>query len=360
MTYAAEDSTTARKALIAALQWLRQPANPIEGIDPSTISVVAGPQADGTSDLGAQARMTLLTAAPSSSGGDALAANRLAANYVGLISEDSQVIDYAARRAGWTAGELRSRLRVTNDFNTSLVRISVQGSDYAQSRRAVLGMVKAVTGPRPITDKVAPSTLEVTRLPGADDGGSSGVGTAPIVGGLLGLLIAAAMAWAIGRRNPRLRSAASVRELFGVPILDLDEWTPQVGRSLMSRWAGADATDIVLLSSSVATDAVSEALTQTLHGLGHGRMEVSFRSHAEVWEATLGWDGRPTYGVLVIAKGEAARPLMERVAAFVAQGGAVDWGILTGAPDRVEELVAGIRGKRLSDAPDPLQSFTKG
>lgn len=349
--YAAEDAATARRALGAALQWLRQPTNPIEGIDPSTISVVSGPQADGASDLGAQARMTLLIAAPSSTGGDALAANRLAANYVGLISEDSQVIDFAAARAGMTSGELRSQLRVTNDFNTSLVRVTVQGSDYAQSRRAVLGIVRAVAGPRPITDKVAPSTLEVTRLPGADAGDSGGVGTAPIVGGLLGLLVAAAMAWAIGRRNPRVRDAATVRELFGVPVLDLEQWTPQVGRSLTSRWASAGATDVVLLSTSGATDAVSEALAQALDGLGHGRMDVSFRSHAELWEAKLGWDGRPAFGVLVVAAGDRGRPLIERIARFVAQGGSVDWGIVIGSAARHEELVAELHG-----GPEPVAS----
>jgi hypothetical protein len=60
--------------------------------------------------------------------------------------------------------------------------------------------------------------------------------------------------------------------------------------------------------------------------------------------------------VLVVAAGAAARPLIERIADFVARGGSVDWGIAIGSPERADELVAGVRGEpaTASESAPPL------
>jgi hypothetical protein len=288
----------------------------------------------------ATSRVRLLVSAPNSTTSDAQAASRLAANYAGLIPEDTAVLSAAGRRAGLDVGTLRNHIRVTNDPNTSLLRVSVTNSDYPTARRAVLGVVAAVIGDDPVSDTIAPSSLEVVRRP--DREGSGTGGWAPtIAGALAGFLLGLATVIAYGRRHPRLRSAEKAREIFGIPVSDASEWTPYSARSLLTRWAEDGAHEVVLLPGSAKLDdgVVSLAASLDKHRRAvPGAPTVLARSYADAWDPR--GDEPSHYAVAVTERGQRAGTIHTAMLRYESWGGRVRWVLLTrgGSSERLPTM----------------------
>jgi capsular polysaccharide biosynthesis protein len=173
-------------------------AQPIEG-DQAEVStqqlqavsgaVTAAPAAGG----GFESRLRYVIAAGGSPNPDA--ANRLAADYAGLISEDDASLAPAAQSIGVSVNDLRGDLTITNDVNTSLVRLSLSRPTYASARTALVTLMNGLTAARPVSAAIAPSSLSVVHLPDADPPKSrwalaTVIGLSAVVGLGLGLILA--------------------------------------------------------------------------------------------------------------------------------------------------------------------------
>ena len=302
----ADSSARARKGAQAAVDYLTSASdNGDRIIQPQTVTSTSAPRGMRARGAVSRSRVQLLVSAPSTGNtSDAQAASRLAANYAGLIPEDTAVLRAAAKRAGIDYRTVRDHLRVSNDPNTSLLRLSVTNDDYGTARKAVLGVAAAVTGDDPVSSIILPSSLRVVRRPDAT--GTAKPGNAGAIVVLAGFLLGLATVIAYGRRHPRLRSAAKTREVLGIPASDIDEWTPFTARSL-TRWGEEGAREVVLLPGRPKLDDAAASLAAALNAWREELPDaphVTARSSAEAWDPRS--DSPAVYAVAVSERGELA------------------------------------------------------
>jgi capsular polysaccharide biosynthesis protein len=300
-------------------------ANAPEGVSPTTVAGVS------------RRRLTVLVLAPKATADipDAQAANRLAANYAGLLPDDVAVLRVAARRAGMSVKDLGDNLRASNDANTSLVRVSVTDPDYSTARRAANAIAAALTGPDPVTESVSPNTLQVARAPDTRGPSSSDRSRAVAIGGLvIGLLFGIATVLAYNNRHPRLRSAVRSRDLLNLPTTDVTAATRQLMSSLLGRWRDDGATTVNLLPEDAGVERVAAQLADALDMVSardEGPLvSVRARTYADALEpqgaASSGGSG---YDVLVAARGRRYTDVHSALVRYETRGGRVRWVLLT-------------------------------
>jgi hypothetical protein len=273
---------------------------------------------------------------PTAPGGvDAQIANRLAANYAGLIPEDTSILGRAARRAGLPRDELADHVQVANDANTSLVRVSVTLPDYAKARAAATAIARAVTGGDPATGRIAPSTLEVASSPSARPPQASR--NDPLVlaaGALIGCLLGIVAVLVYNSRHPRLTTTERTRDALELPTTDATGAHEALLESLLARWRADGARRVHLLPESAGVEAVTERLAAAFDALGVGDGAVSVRSRAfsDAFEPYAG-NGVGSYDVLVTSRGRALAPVRDALVRYESHGGRVRWVLLCDADD---------------------------
>lgn len=336
LTYAAPTAQGARKGAEALAGYLRRAERGSSSlVEPGSLRLTGRPVSLATSLSGLhRERLTYLVSSSASSvPADAQSANRLAANYAGLLPEDNDVLAAAAKRSKLSLDEVRDGLKVTNDTNTSVLRVSMTNEDYDAARAAIGGVIHAVTGADPASDRIVPRSLEVARRPAASVDGST-ASSLPIIvpGALLGLIFGLMAVLAFNSRHPRLTSAERARELLSVPVTDLAELSPQLVRSLLGRWRESRSSAVVVVPESPASEPVADdvgaVLSAWAEAAGDRGIAVQTRAFADAFEPST---DELSFDVLVVEQGRRFDKLRASLRRYEGRGGRVGW-VLLGAP----------------------------
>jgi hypothetical protein len=337
LTYAAATADGARKgaeAMTAYLEDAERDASSL--VEPGSLRLTGRPvslPATAVSGLYRERVTYLVSSSASAVPADAQAANRLAANYAGLLPEDNDVLAAAARRSRLPLDEIRDGLKVTNDTNTSVLRVAITNADYDAARGAVAGVIDAVTGSDPASDRIVPRSLEVARRPAASVDASTASSLPMIAGGaLLGLILGLMAVLAYSSRHPRVTSAERARELLSVPVTDLGELSPALARSLLARWRESRSSAVVIVPESPRSEAVAEDVGAVLaawaEAAGDRGIEVRTRAYADAFEPAT---DALTFDVLVVEQARRFDRLRASLQRYEGRGGRIGW-VLLGSP----------------------------
>ena len=97
--------------------------------------------------------------------GNAGEASNLATSYADLIPADRAIAQSLARKIGRDPDVVESNISVTNDFNTTIVRLLFSDSYPAVALKGARFLAESVSGPAPVSAQIAPRSLTIVRLP---------------------------------------------------------------------------------------------------------------------------------------------------------------------------------------------------
>jgi capsular polysaccharide biosynthesis protein len=331
VTLSARTNGAATRGMSALVRYLHQiNASPSSSLlRPRSLRLISSPSSmpPGPTGLARRRASFLVLATSNAQGADAQAANRLAANYAGLIAEDEEVLRYVAARTGLTLSQVSDRLRATNDVNTSIIRVTVRDKLYDRARRAALAVARAMAGEAPIARRVVPGTLQVARLPAARRPSTQKRSTAVgIAGAILGLLFGIGAVLTYNARHPRLRSPDRARELLGVPAVDADDLNERVAASLVRRWREEGATQVALLPLAASIDDVAVRVAHRLRAAALSAegpaISIVVRPHADALEPRLERHER-ILDVLVVERGVSFEQARDAIVRYETRGGSI-------------------------------------
>lgn len=229
--------TSSEQAIRGAVAVGNTLAQGVPGIPAQAVTPVSFPRRASQSGThyDAMTLMVVASGAGVTEAGNADQANKLAITLAGLIPADQTVVSLTARRLGISPGAVRNNLRITNDANTSILRIGFKAGSKAQALRGAKAVATAVTGPRPAAEAIPPRSLALVRLPTT----TSTTYTTPavtVLGCFLGLVagLLALILWE--RADPRLGEAADAEEIGAMPTTDASRLTPGIASALAARW----------------------------------------------------------------------------------------------------------------------------
>jgi hypothetical protein len=163
-------------------------------LTPSSLFVVetASPARESGGQYRSTGRILVGGAATSPFDGDAQAANRLAANYAGLIPESEAILADAVRRSDGSLEDLRDRLKVVTEPNTSLLemRYGTDG-DGGRALRVMRSLVDSVLNADDAL--IASDLIQLVESPKLHRAQGVGAIPAALIGALLGAVVGAAV-----------------------------------------------------------------------------------------------------------------------------------------------------------------------
>ena len=329
LRYSASSTSKARSGLRAAVETVIR-SEAVASIDPGTISVVSEPTTTPSTSASDRPAAAATLGVESADSPDPTNSNRLAANYAGLIPADAAITNYAARRAGLSDSGLRRGLKVSNDVNTSLIRLSLTNREYARARTGILSLVQALTGERPVSSAIPPASLKVVRLPAATVAQASSTPLVPIVGAVVGLLLGFALVFARRRRDPRIIDVDTGTEL-GIMVAQLPQTTSAFA-TLARSWERAGGREVRIVPLTGALEPVAQRFCNRLsHATDAGQTgSCEVASLADL--AALG-SPASTLTALIVDGRDSYLMLSERVTRAVESGASIDWLLLV-AGDR--------------------------
>jgi hypothetical protein len=203
-------------------------------------------------------------------------ANRLAVTYALLIPKDAAIVRHVAASLGRPASEVGRSITVSNDRDTSVLRIGYRAPTAGNARAGALAVLLSLTGGHPASANIAPRSVGVVLPPKRASASKSVTGTVA-VSTLLGIALGALLMLALKRSDPRVDDVDDVAAHTDCPVSSFDVLSDTGARAILERWkalAGMARVDVALLP-------VSEGVKPDL-----GRIAVRF-AHAEEVEASF-------------------------------------------------------------------------
>ncbi len=204
---------------------------------------------------------------PASAAGTAGEATNLATTYADLIPEDRQILGSVASQIGRTQDEVLKNALVTHDFDTSLLRLSYTDGDSSIAIAGARIFAQAVTGPEPVSPRIAPGSLAIVHLPSiASSRTMSGIQVA-ILGVILGIALAIVLILAWERSDGRIDHVKALSTEAGCAASSLDQTTSRSLGALLDRWidlGGAPPVRVALLAVAESSEKAAVAVADQL------------------------------------------------------------------------------------------------
>ena len=166
--------------------------------------------------------------------GSAFEAKSLAVTYVSLIPKDEAVLRYVAGVAKLSIAEVRGSLAVSTISDTSLIRLQFVGPSTDVTRAAVNAFVLSLTGKIPTSQGIPAGTLILTNSEVDTIGTQPQSRSLPLLV-LLGIGLGAVLLAAMERVDARVDEAGQLIGFTDASIVDLQQISPSVARSLFHR-----------------------------------------------------------------------------------------------------------------------------
>jgi hypothetical protein len=155
---------------------------------------------------GYRATRSVLITTPPTSSGDPQGPSRLAADFAGVIPQDDELLSAAGKKAGLEAEDVRRELTVRAASNTSVMNFSMRGSDYEETRTALVALMRRLRDDGGGAGRINPGDLRVAHFPDTDAPAARSSLPTAIIGGVVGACIGAMVALGLARRR-RIRHA---------------------------------------------------------------------------------------------------------------------------------------------------------
>lgn len=235
----------------------------------------------------ASARVVVNSGAGPTSPANADGATRLARTYAGILADDDAVATRVARTLDTTAGSVRSHVTISNDANTSLLRVRYRAATASGAVAGATAFARTVSSADPPGSNLAAGALSIVRLPAsASEGGGITVRDALPIGVVLGLVIGLVLVLARERADRRIDSPADLADELGVPATSLRSLAPGAAGTLLRRWRDLNgdgpATRVALVGAGRDHDSDVASIAERLARAGKD-------AHIET---TVGYAGR--------------------------------------------------------------------
>jgi capsular polysaccharide biosynthesis protein len=228
-----------------------------------------------TTTLVALIAASLRTPTYSAEGVAVVAANRvtpdqavgLALTDAALIPKDAAVTRSVARSLRTTTKDVQNRLAVFNDPTTALLRVQYRGRSASEAQAGATAVLRSIAGSQPVTRNIAPSSIQIVRLP-TPPAPSRGVPTLVAIGIILGLALGSLLLVAWERTDPRIDDLDDLGAATASPATSFDAMSDAAAGALLDRWralAGQSRTSVALVP---ATDGLEGSLGDIARVLG--------------------------------------------------------------------------------------------
>jgi capsular polysaccharide biosynthesis protein len=217
----------------------------------------------------AEAVLVVSSGANAGDPGRVTEANRLATTLAQVIPDDAALLDFVSPSIGLTRDQVDDDLAVVAVDGTSILRVYYSNDDPQAAVTLLNSLVGALSSPTPPTPTVAPGTLVLVEPAQLLDAEEPRGDLAPVLGGILGLLLGVFLVVIWERSSPRVLAAADLRLRFpSTPANDLDGLRPAVATTLVTRWAQMvqpGNTEVALLGMSPGRRPTSMDLAKAFH-----------------------------------------------------------------------------------------------
>ena len=184
-------------------------------------------------------------------------ASNLATTYANLIPEDRAILQTVAANLDLDPTTVRKNMKVTHDFDTSILRLSFSDPDQAVAIRGSRVIAQSIEGPTPVSPRIAPRSISVVAIPNATTTKSFGPIDAAVLGFLLGLVGGSVFVLAWDRADPRIRDAKTLGAEIGCPATSLRHASEESIVALLDRWVdlgGATPLRVALLAATPSAE----------------------------------------------------------------------------------------------------------
>lgn len=268
----------------------------------------------------ATAYMEVNSGAGRSGPGDASGAQQLATSYAFVIPDDQAVVAAIAAATGRPEAEVKPEIEVYAANNSAELVLSYAGPSSSA----------ALTGMRALVQTVArgggalvPGTVSVVSLP--TEAVPSSHHRLLAYGGMIALVVAISVVLLLERIDPRVRDAAELEEVLGVPVVVLADLGGESGWTLLCRWhGGVDGGQAIQLVPAEGCDEDKvEQLADRLRQWGTvGPIQALPAPETGALPSARGTT------VLLVAAGARARSLVAAVSRLAMFGSAPDWAVI--------------------------------
>jgi capsular polysaccharide biosynthesis protein len=201
--------------------------------------------------------------------GRATEAQKLAASYAGIITDDTRIAQAVGDATGLTPGEARGLIHTTSRSNTAVIDVEVTADGPDKAVAGLRALVEGITNPTPVSPAITPGTLVAARQ--VEEATKIGDLPPALTGAVLGLLLGVVAAIALARADRRADHIDDLAVLVQCPVTAVSEADDQASASelaaIVQRWDRVlPGDDLVLLpvGRSVEGDA-----WRVLHRLSH-------------------------------------------------------------------------------------------
>ena len=294
--------------------------------------------------------------------GNAFEANQLAANYAELIPRDEAVLDHVSAASGIDRDDVSDAIAVSTVTDTSIVRVSITAADAETAVAAVAALTNAVTSNGVEVPSIPPGSIERSAL---DTSATENTGRdvdAVLIGAILGFILGLTLMVIWERSDARIDEPATLRDLLGAPVSDMEVLTADAVDSLVDQWGNMTSSENrqvalvgVMVGQQVVTGSVARRLAVADDSFNPGlSAPTSARHRARLTFVVAGAPGTSELGesvvfesgmvVLVVKKGtpiatvEAAAEVLGQI------GNGPHWGIL--ASDRPQRAARSAKSVR--------------
>jgi capsular polysaccharide biosynthesis protein len=323
-------------------------------LDSGLMTIVRLPeraQATGEAPLSHVAESVLLIPPTGGGGGPGNAgeASNLATSYADLIPADRAIAQSLAREVGRDPDLVEKNTAVTNDFNTTIVRLLFSDSDPAVALKGARYLAESVSGPSPVSAQIAPRSLTIVRLPSQVTSQAMGTRSVALLGAILGVILGVVLLLAWERSDPRIDDLETLAAEIDCPTTSLEHASDESTAALLDRWAalaGSEPAHVALLPVSVNAEPAAAHTCGELNRVGSlnsRRTSASESSPPSLQEAkiVLGLGGIPgsdsagegvaihsDVSVLVVTKGTRIAELRRTLDVLDQYGVAPVWAVM--------------------------------
>ena len=239
-------------------------------------------------------------------------AERLARTYAVVIANDERLLRRLGRTLDRSTDGVGDRTTTTSLPSSAAIRVQYRGDDRDEVRAYFEALTTELEDDTPPTANVIAGSVRLLSVQDEIPQSGGGSWTAALAGALAGLLLGGALATALHRSNPRVRSAGDLREDRGPVVLDVDPADPASLETLAHRMVSdlPMGADIAVLPATPVAQAGAERLAAELNrAAGSARWQT----------APAGGSGERTAQqasrtLLVVAAGERSHRVAARLA----------------------------------------------
>ncbi|MEO5574602.1 MAG: Wzz/FepE/Etk N-terminal domain-containing protein [Gaiellaceae bacterium] len=202
--------------------------------------------------------------------GNAGEASNLATTYADLIPEDRVILASVAEELDLDPEAVRRNTAVNHDFDTSILRLSFTDPDPELALAGARILAESVTGPEPVSPRIAPRSLALVHLPTAARSEAMSPAKVAVLGLVLGLALGIVVLLAWERADGRIDDVKTLSEEAGCAASALGKASKESIAALLDRWSGlverSPARIALLPVSRSSEDAAAGAAERLVQG----------------------------------------------------------------------------------------------